>query len=633
MRLPLLGGLFNLLGDQSDPNFALEPYVADVQRASVSRPLYTFNQRRIGDFSTTLFFTATAHAFFIDTIGHPWCFEGFGDAFTMAITQLLKSEVSLMLSNTAAGLDTNRTELLWNADDKAFIISQNDTVLIPGYTNNNSISFPFDVPQNSATWPLLMGIVSKVFDDTGLGEKLRTITDMLCQLSDAEAAAQIFQDNVYFCFMEDLVGALLICGESEQSANCEQTMSEYSRTKEDFPDKKCFVNPNSPYRDHLPKSFVFHDVNLKLPVLFVDLLEQHTKSLPARIPDNIMTQESLTYLILFRSLMISTAFSRRPFLCGAERFNPPLLIPGWDLPFVVTLKQEGDPIFKEEGLQRDSIPLVFVSQNQGDRCQFVIGVRGTASMFEWTQDFDYFQVPFPLDNRIQAHGGFMSLLQVIAPILDQFIQQESRVNQCGCAQTRITVTGHSLGAGVAQLVALFFAEKYGKYKCGAQISGVFFAPPRIFNSYGAKRSGELVNGRVVLDIGDGLSYMPCYDGNAKSGWARCTRGHMTRPGQGRDMYAENLGIAEIDVDFSTRTGGKGIDALMQSIFPSGERNRPSFVASLISKVLEVTIPSLNAVPSLGVLGAAHICSFACKFSQQACGSEFQWWCDGCPMLI
>eukprot|EP01054_Gregarina_sp_Poly1_P000983 Gregarina_sp_Poly_1__982@NODE_123_length_13493_cov_176_815135_g110_i0_p3_GENE_NODE_123_length_13493_cov_176_815135_g110_i0NODE_123_length_13493_cov_176_815135_g110_i0_p3_ORF_typecomplete_len634_score77_51Lipase_3/PF01764_25/77Lipase_3/PF01764_25/9_8e20DUF2974/PF11187_8/5_4e06Chlorophyllase2/PF12740_7/0_012Lipase/PF00151_19/0_082Lipase/PF00151_19/8_4e02Abhydrolase_3/PF07859_13/0_097Hydrolase_4/PF12146_8/0_092Abhydrolase_6/PF12697_7/0_11BAAT_C/PF08840_11/0_17PGAP1/PF07819_13/0_16Chlorophyllase/PF0 len=633
MRLPVLGGIFNIFS--GDNNFAANPYVADVQGASVSRPLYTFNQRRIGDVATTSFFTATAKAFFIDSVGHPWCFEGFGDAFTMAITQLLKSEVSLMLSNTAAGLDTSRSELLWDGDDKAFIISQNDTILVPGYTRNqNSISFPIDVPQNSATWPLLMGIISKLFDDTGLGEKLRSVTDMLCQLSDAEAAAQIFQDNVYFCFMEDLVGALLICGESEQSANCQQTMNEYSRTKEDFPDKQCFVNPNSAYSALLPKSFAFHDTALELPVLFVDLLAgPNGKRLPSHISEQVMIQESLTYLLLFRSLMISTAFSRRPFLCGAERFNPPLLIPGWDLPFVITLKQEGDPIFGEEGLQRDSIPLVFVSQNKNDRCSFVIGVRGTASMFEWTQDFDYFQIPFPLNNRVQAHGGFMSLTQVIAPVLDEFFIQQSAKHGCKCRQTNIVVTGHSLGAGVAQLVALYFAEKYGKYKCGAHIAGTFFAPPRIFNAYGANRSAELVNGRVVLDIGDGLSYMPCYDGNAKFGWARCTRGHMTRPGEGRDLYAENFGIAEIDVDFSTRTGGKGIDAIMQTIFPSGEKNRPSLVASLISKILEVTIPSLNAVPSLGVLGAAHICSFACKFSQQACGSEFQWWCDGCPMLI
>eukprot|EP01056_Protomagalhaensia_sp_Gyna25_P001480 Protomagalhaensia_sp_Gyna_25__1479@NODE_1754_length_1560_cov_4_202498_g1437_i0_p1_GENE_NODE_1754_length_1560_cov_4_202498_g1437_i0NODE_1754_length_1560_cov_4_202498_g1437_i0_p1_ORF_typecomplete_len463_score45_19Lipase_3/PF01764_25/8_8e19DUF2974/PF11187_8/4_3e05Abhydrolase_6/PF12697_7/0_019Chlorophyllase2/PF12740_7/0_091PGAP1/PF07819_13/0_11Chlorophyllase/PF07224_11/0_14Hydrolase_4/PF12146_8/0_27_NODE_1754_length_1560_cov_4_202498_g1437_i01711463 len=430
--------------------------------------------------------------------------------------------------------------------------------------------------------------------------------------------------------MEDLVGALLICGESEQSADCEQTISDYSRTKEDFPERACHVNPISPYASHVPSQFSFHDSDLELPVLFLDLLNP---KLPAQISEEVMVKESLTYLILFRSLMISTAFSRRPFLCGAERFNPPLLIPGWDLPFVVTMKQEGDPIFQEEGLERDSIPLVFVSQSRRDRCTFVIGVRGTASMFEWTQDFDYFQVPFPLDNRIQAHGGFIALLNVIAPVIDRFLQQKSMVHSCGCSHTRLIVTGHSLGAGVAQLLALFFAEKYGKEKCGAEVSGAFFAPPRIFNAFGVKRSAELVNGRVLLDIGDGLSYMPCYEGNAKSGWARCTRGHMTRPGVGRDLYSENAGIAEISVDFSGRTGGKGIDALMQTLFPSGDRKKPSFVGSLISKVLEVTIPSLNAVPSLGVLGAAHICAFSCKFSQQACGSDFQWWCDGCPMLI
>eukprot|EP01053_Blabericola_migrator_P011271 Blabericola_migrator_1__11270@NODE_663_length_6971_cov_273_239426_g484_i0_p2_GENE_NODE_663_length_6971_cov_273_239426_g484_i0NODE_663_length_6971_cov_273_239426_g484_i0_p2_ORF_typecomplete_len650_score98_47Lipase_3/PF01764_25/2_7e03Lipase_3/PF01764_25/2_2e19DUF2974/PF11187_8/8_6e07Esterase/PF00756_20/0_0023Lipase/PF00151_19/0_035Abhydrolase_6/PF12697_7/5_7e03Abhydrolase_6/PF12697_7/0_096PGAP1/PF07819_13/0_18PEPPE/PF08237_11/0_28_NODE_663_length_6971_cov_273_239426_g484_i030755024 len=598
---------------------------------NTNRPLYTFRQRQIGEVRTTTFFTATAHAFFIDSVGHPWCFEGFGDAFTMAITQLLKSELSLMLTNTAAGLDTNRSEMLWDPETRSFVIANDDAQFAPGYTDyGNKIAFPFDVPQNSATWPIIAGILSKVFDDTNLGDKLRSITDMLCQLSDAEAAAQPFQDNVYFCFMEDLVGALLICGESEQSANCASALSEYARTTEDFPNKACYVNPESPYASHLAPSIFFHDQSLELPILFVDLLKP---TLPSKIPEEVMTKEALTYLALFRSLMISTAFSRRPFLCGAEKFNPPLLLPGWSLPFVITLKQEGDPIFKEDGLARDSIPLVFVSQSRANQCNFVIGVRGTASMFEWTQDFDYFQVPFPLNNQVQAHGGFTNLLNVVAPILDAFIQKQTHVNGCGCSDTSITVTGHSLGAGVAQLIALYMAEKYGKYACGLQVSGAFFAPPRIFNSYGANRSADLVNGRVLLDIGDGLSYMPCYEGNAKSGWARCTRGHMTRPGVGRDLYAENYGIAEIDVDFSTKSGGKGIDALMQTLFPSGDRRRPSFVGSLLSKVLEVTIPSLNAVPSLGVLGAAHICAFACRFSQLACGSQFQWWCEGCPMLI
>ena len=183
------------------------------------------------------------------------------------------------------------------------------------------------------------------------------------------------------------------------------------------------------------------------------------------------------------------------------------------------------------------------------------------------------------------------------------------------------------------MLSLFFAEKFADHGCPVSVSGVFFAPPRIFNRAGAEKFRRLVNGRVIMDIGDGLSYMPCYDGNAKSGWPRCTRGHMTPPGAGRDLYADNYGIIELEVDYMSRSGGKGIDAVMQTIFPSGKRQKQSTLGTLFSKLFEISIPGINQIPSLGVMGATHVCSFACEFSQRACGHNFQWWCNSCPMLI
>lgn len=330
----------------------------------------------------------------------------------MAVTQLFKSEVSLILSNAAAGLDKNRSELLWDTEDRSFIVANRTKVSLPGIEKKKNaaqaIHYPAGMPENAVvksllssllrhkrlqTWPILMGLISKIFDDSAFSQKLRSVTDMLCQLSDAEAVAQVWPDNVYFCFIEDLVGALLICGESEQDVNCEETIDEYKHTKEDFPAGFCEIAPDSVYANLIPSRFKFSDPQLSLPVLFVDLLGSTAEHrLPTNISSPIIQQEALTYLTLFRALMIASSFSRKPYLCGAGAINPPVLIPGWNLPLVINLREEGDPIFKEKGLVRDSIPLIFVSQSKDAPCSFVIAIRGTASMWEWTQDFEYWQV-------------------------------------------------------------------------------------------------------------------------------------------------------------------------------------------------------------------------------------------------
>ena len=102
-----------------------------------------------------------------------------------------------------------------------------------------------------------MGMMSKFFDDSALGQKLRSVTDMLCQLVDAEAVANVWPDNVYFCFMEDLVGALLICGQSEQKTACKETMKDYEYTREDFPTQDCKVPPDSLHSSFVQQPFKF----------------------------------------------------------------------------------------------------------------------------------------------------------------------------------------------------------------------------------------------------------------------------------------------------------------------------------------------------------------------------------------
>ncbi|EZG77013.1 lipase [Gregarina niphandrodes] len=483
--------------------------------------------------------------------------------------------------------------------------------------------------------PLLASVVAKFFDDSSMGSKMRSVTDMVCQLSDAEAESKMFQDSVYFCFVEDIVAATLICGESEQSITCPKSLVEYAHTREDFPSTNCMVANSTLHTGTIPNVVNFSDDDLILPLLMVDLLRSsNEKMLPRFIPTKVSVQESLTYLLLYRSCIIAASYSRQPYLCGADKVNAPVLVPGWQLPLVLTLMPEGDPIFTAKDLKNDGVPLVFISQSNVSPCSFLITVRGTATMFEWIQDFEYWQTPFFANPKVKTHVGFTRILSSVLAALEDFLVAQSERNQCSCRNTHLFFTGHSLGAGVAQLLALHFADRYKSTQCPLDVSAVVFAPPRVFNDYGAAQWRRTVNGRVVLDSGDGLAYMPCYDGNSKAGWARCSRGHMPLPGRGRDHYSDNYGIVEINVEYVEKKGGKTLETLMQSLFPSGTtQDEPSVLSTLFSKLVELGIPGLGRIPSLGAMGASHVCSAACKFSQTACGGDFKWWCDKCPMLL
>lgn len=192
--------------------------------------------------------------------------------------------------------------------------------------------------------------------------------------------------------------------------------------------------------------------------------------------------------------------------------------------------------------------------------------------------------------------------------------------------------GHSLGAGLGQILALHLAERYGiETSCGLQIDGTFFAPPRIFDSEGVERFRALVNGRVLYDDADGLAYIPCYDGNSEQGWRRCGRDNFFVPGVGRDFYAENYGLVEIHTDFLKQSGGLGVSTIMKWLFPENYEDRG--LPDLLGRIVSFAFPTLNSIPSLGTFGAAHVCSFACKFGKAGCGSRFSWWCSNCPMLL
>lgn len=285
--------------------------------------------------------------------------------------------------------------------------------------------------------------MSTLFETNELGSKLKLMTDLLCKVSDAEALITNDSEKSYFCSIEDVVAALLICGEAEQSANCAETKRGFEQTTEDFPNMNCSVQSDSLHKGLIPRdTFHFQDESIDFPLLLHDYTKE-AAGVPRSIPLDIQQKESLTYAALFRGLIISAAFSRKPFLCGASSFEVPRLLPGWDLPLALSLWEEGEPSFSEPGVVKNSMPLVFVSQRRSDKCNFLFTLRGTASTVEWILDFNYGQAPFPssMGHRVLTQSGFLNILSSIANPVDLFLTSQSAANSCTCQNTKIFIAG------------------------------------------------------------------------------------------------------------------------------------------------------------------------------------------------
>jgi triacylglycerol lipase len=135
----------------------------------------------------------------------------------------------------------------------------------------------------------------------------------------------------------------------------------------------------------------------------------------------------------------------------------------------------------------------------------IIAIRGTLSAFEWLLDADIPQVPVPLvwfnNGKFQlakVHLGFAIFYALlIEQILDAFNKFD---NSLPCL-----VTGHSLGAGLATMVA----PSLKIANTGCDVETYNYASPRVGNAAFAGAYSELISESYrVVNLSDLIPMLP-----------------------------------------------------------------------------------------------------------------------------
>ena len=172
---------------------------------------------------------------------------------------------------------------------------------------------------------------------------------------------------------------------------------------------------------------------------------------------------------------------------------PPIASPTWEVVW-------GPAVFTMPGsLYQDN--MMFVAQNQSDKTQFVVAVRGTnfVSDLDWLmEDLDIFQMmPWPAAANAMISESTSIDLQILLAMKDPFSVGTCLLHflksQTGPSQPiNVCVTGHSLGGCAGGTLALYLKDNRGQWdKSGTSVvSCITFAAPTAGNAEFAAYSDQ-----------------------------------------------------------------------------------------------------------------------------------------------
>lgn len=214
----------------------------------------------------------------------------------------------------------------------------------------------------------LMGVLSlmpsfhkliNVPEDAPLKERMDMIVSRSCRFADVEAVVRDFDDaNPITCAISDAIFSTATClpippplipqtakTVQSQCAIFEKGWSTHAFEELlDFPvDNLCYPpRPTLQLSEaKLPelKAFFFQDPSIHIPIMLANRYGWGKEILPRHIPTEIRNSELLTYLTLYRAIMLQYVFSLNPWShCPVKMLDVPrYFVPGYLLFHVVTV--------------------------------------------------------------------------------------------------------------------------------------------------------------------------------------------------------------------------------------------------------------------------------------------------------
>ncbi len=163
------------------------------------------------------------------------------------------------------------------------------------------------------------------------------------------------------------------------------------------------------------------------------------------------------------AMNIQRALNLGQFVNAAE--NPTTTNPlTYAIPFGFQLVQViyGNDLATDINQIKDIVPFGFIAKSPAPANDFVVAIRGTASIWEWVQDARFLRVTYPFATGagesedgftdvyqslvVASTGGIPRLVDVLKGILSPL------------ANATLAIAGHSLGAALATLLALDVTE-------------------------------------------------------------------------------------------------------------------------------------------------------------------------------